>query len=67
MQSGTIKKIINDRGFGFIQDSEGKDIFFHRSALSDTGNFETLQIDQKVEFDVEKSHKGVRAVNVSLV
>ena len=65
MQKGKIKKLIRDRGFGFISDSEGKEVFFHRSALVGIA-FDALKGDENVQFDVEQSDKGPRAVNVSV-
>ncbi|MBN1526942.1 MAG: cold shock domain-containing protein [Candidatus Omnitrophica bacterium] len=66
MHKGKIKKLVRDRGFGFIADSDGREVFFHRSGVADT-TFESLSEDQSVEFDVEKSDKGPRATNVRVV
>ena len=66
MHAGKIKKLVRDRGFGFISDSDGSEVFFHQSSLVEA-KFDSLNEDQKVEFDVEKSDKGPRAVNVRLV
>ena len=63
MHTGKIKKIVRDRGFGFIDATDGREIFFHRSSVVETA-FESLVEDQKVEFDVEKSDKGPRAQNI---
>ncbi len=63
MHEGTIKKLVSDRGFGFIADSDGREVFFHQSALIDA-RFSDLTENQKVEFEVENSAKGPRAVNV---
>ena len=63
MHTGKIKKLIRDRGFGFISDTDGKEVFFHRSSVVDT-QFEALNEDQTVEFEIEKSPKGPRAINV---
>ena len=63
---GTIKKVIQQRGFGFIAAEDGKEIFFHRSALAG-GDFDSLQEGANVEFDVEDSPKGARAANVKIV
>ena len=63
---GTIKKVIRQRGFGFIAAEDGKEIFFHRSALAG-GDFDSLQEGASVEFDVEESPKGERAANVKTV
>jgi CspA family cold shock protein len=60
---GAIKKIIADRGFGFIRGEDGKEIFFHRSGLQGL-TFETLQEGQSVEFDLEDAARGPRASNV---
>lgn len=60
---GTIKRVVRDRGFGFIRSAEGREIFFHRSSLQDL-NFETLKEGDAVEFDVEDGPKGPRAVVV---
>lgn len=66
MHTGKIKKLIRDRGFGFIDDTDGRQIFFHSNSLVD-GRFEDLNTDQAVEFEVEKSDKGPKAVNVHIV
>ncbi len=65
MHTGKIKKLIRDRGFGFISATDGREVFFHRSSLSE-GKFEDLTEDQDVEFDVEKSAKGPSALNVRI-
>jgi len=66
MQTGKIKKLVRDRGFGFISATDGRDVFFHRSSLAN-GIFDSLQEEQAVEFEVEKSDKGPRAVDVRVV
>jgi CspA family cold shock protein len=66
MHTGKIKKLVRDRGFGFISDTDGSEIFFHRSSLVDV-QFDALNEEQKVEFDTEKSPKGARAINVRVV
>jgi len=66
MHTGKIKKIVAQRGFGFISDTDGREIFFHQSSVIDT-QFDTLNEEQKVEFEVEKSEKGPRAINVRVV
>lgn len=60
--NGSIKKIIADRGFGFISSDQGE-VFFHRSVLANA-SFESLQPGQQVEFDVEHGAKGLRATSV---
>ncbi|TME30999.1 MAG: cold shock domain-containing protein [Chloroflexi bacterium] len=64
MATGTIKKLISDRGFGFITAEDGKDYFFHRDGLSGTLDFDRLTGGEKVTFDVESSPRGPRATNV---
>jgi CspA family cold shock protein len=60
---GKIKKIMTQRGFGFISLDEGKDIFFHCSGLKDV-DLEDLKEGDAVSFEVEEDSKGPRAVNV---
>ncbi len=60
---GTIKRVIRDRGFGFIRSVDGKEIFFHRSSLHEL-NFDVLKEGQAVEFEMENGPKGPRAVTV---
>ncbi|MBA7690798.1 hypothetical protein ES703_99330 [subsurface metagenome] len=62
---GKIRRLIRE-GFGFITAEDGKDVFFHRSALRGI-SFDTLKEGDKVKFDLKRSHKGPQAVNVSLV
>ncbi len=66
MHKGKIKKIIRDRGFGFINDTDGRDIFFHQGSLVSI-NFADLKEGQEVEFEVEKTEKGPRAIDVKTV
>jgi CspA family cold shock protein len=61
MPEGTIKKIVSDRGFGFIASEDGKEYFFHRSAID---NFDALRGGERVTFDTEPSPKGPRAARV---
>ena len=62
--TGTVKKVVSERGFGFITSDNGKDYFFHRSALSATVDFDRLVGGEKVQFEVEQDAKGERARNV---
>jgi len=62
--TGQIKKVVSDRGFGFITAEDGKDYFFHRSGLQASLDFDRLVGGEPVEFDVESSPKGPRAVGV---
>ena len=62
MPTGTIKKLVSDRGFGFIAAEDGKEFFFHRSGTE--GDFDTLQGGEKVTFEIDTSPKGPRARSV---
>ena len=68
MPSGKIKKLVQDKGFGFIQTSTGEDIFFHHSTVAD-GRFDELTEGQAVEYKVEEGQnpkgKGPRAASVT--
>jgi len=65
MATGTIKRVISERGFGFIADGEGKEYFFHRDGLSDSVDFDRLVGGESVSFDIEAGPKGPRAVRVT--
>jgi CspA family cold shock protein len=60
---GTIKRVIRDRGFGFIRTTEGQEVFFHRSTLQQL-NFDGLKEGEAVEFEIENGEKGPRAKSV---
>ena len=66
MPTGKIKRLMKDRGFGFIRTADGQEIFFHQSSLTDQ-TFEALSEGQEVEFEVEQSPKGPRANKVRLI
>ena len=61
--TGTVKWFNNQKGYGFISDSEGNDIFVHYSGLVMDG-FKTLEEGQQVTFDLAEGQKGMQAVNV---
>ncbi len=67
MPTGTVKKLVQDRGFGFIQSSEGGDVFFHHLSVADK-QFDQLTEGQKVEYTLEEGGgskgKGPRAATV---
>lgn len=65
MHNGKIKKVVRERGFGFISDTDGREVFFHQSSLVNT-QFDSLKEEDKVEFEIEDSPKGPRAVKVSV-
>jgi CspA family cold shock protein len=60
---GTVKWFNNQKGYGFISDESGKDVFVHYSGLTGDG-FKSLEEGQNVEFDVQDGAKGPQAVNV---
>ncbi len=66
MHTGKIKKLVRERGFGFIEDTDGTEVFFHQTSLVET-TFDALNEEQPVEFEVEKTDKGPRAVSVRVV
>ncbi|HEU4394173.1 MAG TPA: cold-shock protein [Planctomycetota bacterium] len=65
MPRGRVKWFSDQKGFGFIQQDEGPEVFCHFSAIQQEG-FKTLKEGQEVEFDVVQSEKGPRAQNVLL-
>ncbi len=65
MAKGKIKKLVSDRGFGFITGDDGKDIYFHSTGLQGV-EFNALKVDQAVEYEVGQGEKGPRAQNVRL-
>jgi cold shock protein len=62
--TGTIKKVVSERGFGFIAAEDAKEYFFHRGGLDRSLDFDRLVGGERVEFEVETSPKGPRATNV---
>jgi len=57
MAKGTIKRLIKDRGFGFIKIEQGEDLFFHRSELQGV-DYDSLGEGQEVEFEVKQRFSG---------
>jgi CspA family cold shock protein len=64
--TGTVKWFNASKGYGFITQENGQDIFVHFTAIQSEG-FRTLEEGQKVEFSVEAGPKGPQAVNVVLL
>lgn len=62
--NGTIARLISDKGFGFIKGGDGRELFFHRTAVRNNG-FENLREGQSVSYEEEPSSKGPRATNVT--
>ena len=63
MNKGTVKWFNNQKGFGFISDEQGNDVFVHYSGIQSNG-FKSLEEGQEVEFEVIEGQKGPQAVNV---
>ena len=66
MPTGTIARLLIDKGFGFIRDEAGLEHFFHRSSVRGAV-FELLREGQRVEFAIEESQKCPRAGDVRLI
>jgi CspA family cold shock protein len=66
MAVGTVKWFNAQKGFGFISQEDGPDVFVHFSAIAGAG-YRNLEENQKVEFDVTQGPKGPQAANVRLV
>ena len=64
MSKGTVKWFNNQKGYGFISDEEGNDVFVHYTGLNMEG-FKTLEEGQAVEFEVVNGTKGPQATNVT--
>ena len=63
---GKIKKLVRDRGFGFVRGDDGKEVFFHRSGLAAT-DYDSLAEGDVVEYVVQEGPRGARAENVRQV
>jgi cold shock protein len=66
MAKGIVKWFSDKKGFGFIEQEDGKDIFVHHSAI-DAAGFRSLSEGDRVTFDVEKGPKGDAAANVKKI
>ena len=64
MSTGTVKWFNNQKGYGFISDADGNDVFVHYTGLNMEG-YKTLEEGQEVEFDVTDGAKGPQAINVT--
>ena len=66
MATGTVKWFNAEKGYGFISQSEGADVFVHFSAIQSNG-YRTLEEGQQVEFEVQEGPKGLQAASVRAV
>jgi len=66
MPEGTVKWFNNSKGYGFIEQENGPDVFVHHSGINGSG-FKSLKDGDRVSFDIEQGQKGPAAVNVTVI
>lgn len=65
--TGTVKWFNSDKGFGFIQQQSGPDVFVHFKNIINAGGYKTLEENQRVEFSLGRGPKGLQAENVKAI
>jgi CspA family cold shock protein len=65
--TGIVKWFNSDKGFGFIQQQSGPDVFVHFKSIINSGGYKTLEENQKVEFSIGQGPKGLQAQNVKII
>ncbi len=66
MAQGTVKWFNSEKGFGFITQDDGPDVFAHFSAIQ-TDGYRELKENQRVQFDVKQGDKGLQAENITII
>jgi CspA family cold shock protein len=65
--TGIVKWFNSDKGFGFIEQASGPDVFVHFREIQNSGGYKSLDEGQKVQFSVEQGQKGPQAENVTVI
>ena len=67
LTTGTVKWFNSEKGFGFIEQQSGPDVFVHFTSIVNTSGYKTLEENQKVEFSISRGPKGPQAENVKII